>query len=81
MVSGEGITLSEWYYIRFLISDSCMDTKIDCLNWKDSNLCTDDQVKKDCPYSCGTCGNTGTGCSKCHLKLNVVPRYALAFFF
>lgn len=44
-------------------SDSCMDTKIDCLNWKDSNLCKDDQVKKDCPHSCGTCGNTGTGCN------------------
>ena len=81
MVSAEGITLREWLYIRFSISDSCMDTKIDCLNWKDSNLCTDDQVKKDCPHSCGTCGNTGTGCSKCQFKLKEELRYTLTFFF
>ncbi|XP_068739893.1 zinc metalloproteinase nas-13-like isoform X2 [Montipora capricornis] len=36
-------------------SDSCMDTKIDCIMWACTGQCSSGNVKKDCPHSCKTC--------------------------
>jgi len=41
-------------------SDSCMDTKIDCIMLACTGQCSSDQVKKDCPHSCKTCNTNPT---------------------